>query len=85
MYGDEFPEAEQQGEEEDEDIDEAFASEVKKLKGDGLKERRFQVVQSGVKNVIFIQCRSPVDPCELAHTILSDIRKTGVQKARSSQ
>ena len=69
----------------EEDVEESIAKEVKALKGKGEKkqERRFQSVLSGAKNVVFIECRAPVDPSQLVHCILSDIKETGVQKTRS--
>lgn len=69
----------------DEDVEKAIAMEVKALKGRGkeTRERRFQSVLSGARNVVFIECRAPVDPAQLVHRILSDVRERGEQKTRS--
>ena len=77
LYGTDFDPKEV---EKDTDLEGEIASEVKRLKRG--TEQRFQVVNSGVKNVIFIECRNPVDPCKLVHAILSDAQKSGVCRAR---
>ena len=94
LYGPEFPISElSSSDDEDstektvsgeEDIEESIAEEVKALKGQRKKkqERRFQSVLSGAKNVVFVECRAPVDPVQLVHRILSDVKVTGLQKTR---
>lgn len=84
MYGPEFDDkkSESSTEKEEAELEEEFASEVKKLKGEEGSERRFQAANSGAKNVIFIGCRAPVEPCDLVHAVLVDVKKSGVSKAR---
>ena len=62
------------------DLEGEFASEVKRLKRGN--ERRFLVANSGARNVIFIECRNPIDPCKLVHAILSETKTSGVCGAR---
>ena len=74
-------EADDSGEEVD--IEDALKKEVNALQAEtsGDRERRFQVVDSGAKNCVFI--KTTVDnPCELVHAIFSDIAETGKQKSR---
>ena len=62
------------------------AKEVERLKGkdkDGkVRQRRFQVVNTGAKHVVFIRCLEEVDPCQLVHHMLSDIAASGLKKSR---
>lgn len=62
------------------DIDKKIKQEVTNLKED--KERRFQSLFSGAKNLVFIKCRSDIDPCQLVLHVLTIARDTKVQKAR---
>ena len=63
------------------------AREIERLKGgkgkDGKRRRRrFQVVTTGAKHVVFVRCLEEVDPCQLVHHMLSDIASSGVRKSR---
>lgn len=66
------------------DVEAAVAKEIERLKGKGknAKPRRFQVVDSGTKHVVFIRCLEEVDPPQLVHHMLSDIASSGVKKSR---
>ncbi len=66
----------------DEDIESALAREVEGLRGKGERVRRFQACTTGANYVVFVQCREPVEPCELVHFMLSDMATAGVKKSR---
>lgn len=66
---------------EEEDIEKALKKEVNALKQTIPAERRFQQLDSGAKNCLFIKTTLS-NPCELIHTILKDIYETQVQKSR---
>ncbi|XP_048763245.1 THUMP domain-containing protein 1-like [Ostrea edulis] len=68
-------------EEEEEDIEKAMMKEVKEIKEAKLAQRRFQNTNTRAKNCIFIRTTLP-DPSQLAHSILSDLSETKVQKSR---
>ena len=70
---------------EGEDIEDTIAREMEGLKNlkRGSQERRFQATHTDVKNVVFIQCRDPVDPCQLLHHLFREIVEEGKQKSRS--
>ncbi|XP_013386078.1 THUMP domain-containing protein 1 [Lingula anatina] len=70
-----------EAEEEEEDISKVLEKELHTLKETDSSQRRFQVVESGAKNVIFIRTTLE-DPCHLVHAILSDLQETKQQKAR---
>lgn len=55
------------------DFDDAVSQELKELKAKPA-HRRFQSVESGAKNVVFIQCEAPVCPDELVHYMLTHIK-----------
>ena len=86
LYG---PEHNRQGDKDvsdsdnDDDIEEALAKEVKELQ-ELCHEKRFQAMLSGANNVIFIKTNLPdcKDPTDLVHTILTDMLKTGCKKTR---
>ena len=88
MYGPEFSDEDQSnsGSEKNEgsvdDIEKEIAEEVKVLKGKGKKERRFKTALSGAKNVVFIECDDSVNPSDLVHHILCNVRDTGIQRTR---
>ena len=68
----------------DDDVEKALEKEMKALEARRhlqTSERRFQVVDAGVQNVVFIRTNVP-DPVHLCRTIMDDIRTTGVQKSR---
>lgn len=67
--------------EEEEDIEKALKKEVNALKQTVPAERRFQQLDSGAKNCLFIKTTLS-NPCELIHAILKDIYETQVQKSR---
>ncbi|MEQ2255531.1 hypothetical protein ILYODFUR_014852 [Ilyodon furcidens] len=71
---------EEEGEEED--IDVALKKEVAQLQSSGGKrERRFQALDSGANNVIFIRTQN-LEPDKLVHHILSDLHTTKKKKSR---
>ncbi|RZC38458.1 THUMP domain containing protein [Asbolus verrucosus] len=64
-----------------EDVDDLLNKEISELKEESKTNRRFQVIESGAKNFLFI--RTTLDnPVELAETIVKDIHQTGNQKTR---
>ncbi|KAK3908418.1 THUMP domain-containing protein 1 [Frankliniella fusca] len=79
-----FKDSESETEEDNEDIEAALAREVNVLKQERQNrpsQRRFQVVQSGADNCLFI--RSTVeDPVLLVETILKDIEAKSKQRTR---
>ena len=64
----------------EDDIDAQLEAEKSALKTEST-EKRFQVVESGVQNVLFVKTTLK-DPVQLATRILEDIQKTGTQKTR---
>lgn len=68
-------------EEEEEDIEKAMKKEVDEIKESKHELRRFQNTNTKAKNLIFIRTTIP-DPSQLAHSILSDLWETKVQKSR---
>nr|XP_040043445.1 THUMP domain-containing protein 1 [Gasterosteus aculeatus aculeatus] len=69
-------------EEEEEDVDVALKKEVAQLKTSGAKqERRFQSLDSGANNVIFIKTQN-LESDKLVHHILSDLQSTKKKKSR---
>ncbi|KAL1005150.1 hypothetical protein UPYG_G00055200 [Umbra pygmaea] len=84
LYGPEnFKEPEESGgEEDDDDVEAALKKEVMQLKASsGKRERRFQAMDSGANNVIFIKTKN-LDPDKLVHHILSDLHVTKKKKSR---
>ncbi|CAI9723225.1 domain-containing 1-like [Octopus vulgaris] len=65
------------------EIEDELEREVKALKEEKPAERRFQQVDSGTKNCLFIKTTLE-KPCELIHHILGDIYQSQVQKTRYS-
>ncbi|XP_061882573.1 THUMP domain-containing protein 1 [Entelurus aequoreus] len=66
----------------DEDVDDALKREVAQLRGPpGYQERRFQALESGANNVIFIRTRN-LESDKLVHHILSDLHATKKKKTR---
>lgn len=66
----------------EEDVDEALKKEVAQLKASGAKqERRFQALDSGANNVIFIKTHN-LESDKLVHHILSDLHTTKKKKSR---
>ncbi|XP_062576760.1 THUMP domain-containing protein 1-like [Saccostrea cucullata] len=68
-------------EEDEEDIEKAMMKEVNEIKEKKLTQRRFQNTNTKAKNCIFIRTTLS-DPSQLAHSILSDLSETKVQKSR---
>ncbi|XP_011495962.1 PREDICTED: THUMP domain-containing protein 1 [Ceratosolen solmsi marchali] len=67
-----------------EDISVALNKEIDELKAEAVKplsQKRFQVIDTGVKNVIFIKSMIP-DTLELLTAIIEDLQKTKKQKTR---
>lgn len=60
---------------EDLDVDAAISQELESLKRKPSR-RRFQALDSGAKNVVFIQCEDVVCPKELVHFMLTDVAAT---------
>ncbi|EFA00591.1 THUMP domain-containing protein 1 homolog [Tribolium castaneum] len=67
------PEAEQ-------DIDDSLAKEISELKQDK-SEKRFQVIESGAKNFLFIRT-SLENPVELAEAIIKDVDGSKTQRTK---
>lgn len=81
LYGPEkLLEKQSDDEQSGEDIEDTIKKEVQILKTT-CGERRFQVVDSGAKNCIFIKTQLG-DPGHLVHTIFTDIQKTQKQCSR---
>lgn len=69
-------------EEEEEDVDTALKKEVAQIKASsGKQERRFQALESGANNVIFIRTQN-LESDKLVHHILSDLHTTKKKKSR---
>ncbi|XP_031719097.1 THUMP domain-containing protein 1 isoform X2 [Anarrhichthys ocellatus] len=69
-------------EEAEEDVEVALKKEVDQLKASGAKQqRRFQALDSGANNVIFIKTRN-LESDKLVHHILSDLHTTKKKKSR---
>lgn len=67
---------------EEEDVDVALKKEVAQLQASGTKlERRFQAMDSGANNVIFIKTQN-LESDKLVHHILSDLHTTKKKKSR---
>ncbi|KAF7662378.1 hypothetical protein LDENG_00237420 [Lucifuga dentata] len=67
---------------EEEDVDVALKKEVAQLQASKVKqERRFQALDSGANNVIFIRTLK-LEPDKLVHHILSDLHATKKKKSR---
>ncbi|XP_047434505.1 THUMP domain-containing protein 1 [Mugil cephalus] len=67
---------------EEEDMDVALKKEVAQLRASGSKqERRFQALDSGANNVIFIRTQN-LESDKLVHHILSDLHTTKKKKSR---
>ncbi|TMS22851.1 THUMP domain-containing protein 1 [Larimichthys crocea] len=66
----------------EEDVDVALKKEVAQLQASGAKqERRFQALDSGANNVIFIKTQN-LESDKLVHHILSDLHSTKKKKSR---
>ncbi|KAM7394582.1 hypothetical protein PAMP_021373 [Pampus punctatissimus] len=66
----------------EEDVDVALKKEVAQLQASGVKqERRFQALDSGANNVIFIKTQN-LESDKLVHHILSDLHTTKKKKSR---
>ncbi|KAG8014612.1 THUMP domain-containing protein 1 [Nibea albiflora] len=66
----------------EEDVDVALKKEVAQLQTSGAKqERRFQALDSGANNVIFIKTQN-LESDKLVHHILSDLHSTKKKKSR---
>ncbi|XP_020039769.2 THUMP domain-containing protein 1 [Castor canadensis] len=85
MYGPEkFIDKDQQpsGSEEDDDVEAALKKEVGDIKASTeMRLRRFQSVESGANNVVFIRTLG-IEPEKLVHHILQDMYKTKKKKTR---
>ncbi|XP_078521218.1 THUMP domain-containing protein 1 [Lissotriton helveticus] len=86
LFGPEkFAEQDSQGsekEEEDDDVEAALKKEVDQIRSTTEKNcRRFQSIESGANNVIFIRTHK-IEPEKLVHYILKDLYTTKKQKSR---
>ncbi|KAM6166630.1 THUMP domain-containing protein 1 [Erethizon dorsatum] len=85
LYGPEkFTDKDQQlsGSEEEDDVEAALKKEVGDIKASTEKRlRRFQSVESGANNVVFIRTLG-IEPEKLVHHILQDVYKTKKRKTR---
>lgn len=81
LYGPEKVQSTEGSEEdEDDDVDASLKKEVEQLKAQD-KERRFQAMESGANNVIFIRTHN-LESDKLVHHILSDLHTTKKKKSR---
>lgn len=73
----------EEDEEEEEDVEAALKKEVEQLKGSSQtkQQRRFQALESGANNVIFIRTHN-LESDKLVHHILSDLHTTKKKKSR---
>uniref|UniRef100_A0A3P9KLQ8 THUMP domain-containing protein 1 n=1 Tax=Oryzias latipes TaxID=8090 RepID=A0A3P9KLQ8_ORYLA len=70
------------GSSEEEDVDVALKKEVAQLQASNTKqERRFQALESGANNVIFIKTQN-MEPDKLIHQILTDLHTSKKKKSR---
>ncbi|CAL8331095.1 unnamed protein product [Lota lota] len=67
--------------EEEDDAEAALKKEVAQLKKTGKGEKRFQALDSGANNVVFIRTHN-VEPDKLVHHVLSDLHATKKKKSR---
>ncbi|XP_042341412.1 THUMP domain-containing protein 1 [Plectropomus leopardus] len=82
LYGPEKLQENNESSSEEEDVDEALKKEVAQLKASGAKqEGRFQALDSGANNVIFIKTHN-LESDKLVHHILSDLYTTKKKKSR---
>ncbi|KAM4603491.1 THUMP domain-containing protein 1 [Polymixia lowei] len=65
----------------EDDVEAALKKEVAQLRASGNRERRFQALDSGANNVIFIRTQD-LEPDKLVHHILSDLHSTKKKKSR---
>ncbi|XP_061535550.1 THUMP domain-containing protein 1 [Phycodurus eques] len=73
---------EEENAKEEEDVEEALKKEMAQLRAyGGRQERRFQALESGANNVIFIRTRN-LESDKLVHHILSDLHATKKKKTR---
>ena len=64
------------------DSDGATSEELKELKGKSF-QRRFQSVECGVRNVVFIQCEeASICTSDLIHYMLSNIKTSDIPSTR---
>ncbi|XP_043666569.1 THUMP domain-containing protein 1 homolog [Vespula pensylvanica] len=78
------PENDQQNNSDEEDISTALSKEINQLKAESEKpiaSRRFQVVYTGVKNVVFIKSTLS-NPLELVSHIIKELDRTKQQRSR---
>ncbi|XP_078609956.1 THUMP domain-containing protein 1-like [Branchiostoma floridae x Branchiostoma japonicum] len=83
MYGPEITPSDSGSESEDQDVEAALAKEVAQMKEkSGKDKRRFQAMDSGANNVVFIQSQLE-SPDKLVHHILDDINASKKFKTRN--
>ncbi|KAL5019405.1 hypothetical protein ScPMuIL_005127 [Solemya velum] len=90
LFGPEQPEPEKSRVEdsgessEEEDMQKEMEKEIAALKTEKVADRRFQNVYTKAKNCIFIKTTLE-DPCQVAHSILTDLAESKKQKTRFAQ
>ncbi|XP_074034319.1 THUMP domain-containing protein 1 [Leptinotarsa decemlineata] len=62
-------------------IEEELENELLELKSEKKNVKRFQVIESGAKNFLFIKTTME-DPVHLAHSLISDLHSTKIQQTR---
>ncbi|XP_051877155.1 THUMP domain-containing protein 1 [Pristis pectinata] len=84
LYGPEkFVEESNSEDEEDDDAEAALKKEVKQISASTQKQlRRFQALDSGANNVVFIRTHD-IEPDKLVHHILKDLHTTKKKKTRA--
>lgn len=65
----------------DDDIEDSLEKEIATLKNEKIHKRRFQVIDSGANNLLFIRT-TLTNPGELVDSIIKDIWNSGTQKTK---
>ncbi|XP_028828288.1 LOW QUALITY PROTEIN: THUMP domain-containing protein 1 [Denticeps clupeoides] len=82
LYGPETFAEDSHSEEDGDDVEAALKREVAQIRTSTEKrERRFQALESGANNVVFIRTQG-LDPGQLVHRILQDLHTTKKKKSR---
>lgn len=65
------------------DNDAAASQELKELNEKPFKKKRFQSVECGAGNIVFIQCQeTSICPSDLIHYMLTNIKTSGIPSTR---
>lgn len=81
LYPSEDPQQSEENKIVDDDIEDSLIKEIANLKNEKIHERRFQVIDSGANNLLFIRT-TLTNPGELVDTIIKDIWNSGIQKTK---